>query len=262
MIYMIDISGIQYPIDTGKIKAAGIDACYVKCSQYSGTEDWHFNEFIQQLEDAGITCGAYHFCSQQTDPVLQAEFFFRACGGYGSKPGQMPPMFDWEFCHGLDPAVCVGWLRMALQRATELWYPDNYKALLPAATEQDKYMVRYPAAYTFPNFAKQHQPALGNCKELAKYPLHFAAYSYTKDATGKYFKPVDGMTPDQLGATWAIPAPWTQATCWQYSGNGGERVPGIPGDVDRDVFIGSGADFDKFCGVYRPADVITDPVRT
>lgn len=35
-----------------------------------------------------------------------------------------------------------------------------------------------------------------------------------------------------------IPSQWAKATCWQYSGNGGQRLPGVNVDVDRDYYLG------------------------
>lgn len=42
------------------------------------------------------------------------------------------------------------------------------------------------------------------------------------------------------------PPPWTDWSIWQYVGNGG-KVPGVPGDCDRDVFNGTLDDFQEWC---------------
>jgi GH25 family lysozyme M1 (1,4-beta-N-acetylmuramidase) len=147
---------------------------------------------------------------------------------------------------------------MFMKRVTELWYPNNYKALMPMATDEDKFMYRLPGVYTYPWYAASHQPNLGNSKELAKYWLHLAAYK-TKNGKLCPWLPDDGSDPfKSIGQR--TPKPWDKVTVWQYSGNSGLKTPGIAADCDRDVFLGSHADWDKFRGVYRPTDLITGSV--
>ncbi len=43
-----------------------------------------------------------------------------------------------------------------------------------------------------------------------------------------------------------LPKQWERATKWQYSGDHGERLPGIPFAVDRDWFLGDRAALDQF----------------
>ena len=42
------------------------------------------------------------------------------------------------------------------------------------------------------------------------------------------------------------PKPWTDWSIWQHIGNGG-KVPGVPGDCDRDVFNGELDKFQEWC---------------
>jgi len=235
MIKLIDLCSIQGTIDADKIKAAGIDGAYVKASQYSSTWDHRFDGYISELTRVGISCGAYHFCSQQTDPVKQMKFFKLASTCYGSSTmiGTLPPLLDWEFCHALDPKVCVDWLTTAAAEVTNLW-------------------GREPVIYTYPNYSSVHQPHLGN-STLGRYKLFLAAYKSVNGVLVPW-EPEDGQTPETaLGPVYAPPKPWSKVTLWQYSGNKGQRVPGIAGDVDRSCFLGPGAEWDELRMIKRPA---------
>ena len=48
-----------------------------------------------------------------------------------------------------------------------------------------------------------------------------------------------------------VPKPWQQWTFWQFSQQG--RMAGIEGNVDLDVFNGTAADLDNFCGIPSPS---------
>ena len=61
-----------------------------------------------------------------------------------------------------------------------------------------------PFLYTMPAFALRHH--FGLAPTLARYPLWLAHWGVTR--------------PD-------VPAPWKQATVWQYTSSG--RIPGVPG---------------------------------
>jgi hypothetical protein len=62
--------------------------------------------------------------------------------------------------------------------------------------------------------------------------------------------------PPKGFAPWT-PKPWTTWTKHQYSGNGGYRVRGIAGDVDRDLFNGDLETFKAYVGL--PNELPTEP---
>jgi lysozyme len=69
----------------------------------------------------------------------------------------------------------------------------------------------------------------------------FASYfvSAGVDAAGLAAYPLFLAAPTEA-ACLGVPAPWAQATLWQYSWTG--RIPGVPAAVDRDRFLGTLAD--------------------
>ncbi len=224
-IELVDMCSLQNPqyVDFDKMKASGVRGVYLKSSQYSGSADATFDIGVDRAMKAGLACGAYHFAFCGSNPAVQMDFFHRMSSGLGKRPGELPPMIDWEYAvNGLDgqPLVkskTVDWALEALDAAKALWYPDS---------------DRLPILYTFPYFAEQRQPWLGNATRLAEYPLALAYY------------------PTIL----SVPKPWTVATIHQYAGDGG-RVPGVSVACDRDRFLGTEEQFQAFLGYREPTGV-------
>lgn len=240
----IQVSGKQ--IDWDKVYEDGWRGVYWKASQYSSTWDHTFSKQIDLARKAGLAVGAYHFCSQNSDPVKQMKFFHTASDGVGMADGELPPMIDWEFCSthpGIPEKNCVEWLRDAAAAVTELWYPDNAKRILAGRLE------RRPVIYTYPDYSKNRHPSLKlpEFDGLGAYPLCWAAYASKKGSDGAWklipWDPSDNAEPSALGAIYSVPSPWNTWTLWQYSGNNGKPVPGVYCDIDRQLFNG---DFDQF----------------
>jgi len=235
---------IQVNVDFKKVKDHGFEFVYIKSSQYSKTSVGAFSKYLDRARDAGLRVGAYHFCSHDTEPEAQAQFFFRASGGLGSKSGELPPMVDWEFCtpsnYKPHPFHCVNWAERFMKTATELWYPDN----------ENRIIKRLPTLYTYPNYAKTHQPSL-QASVLGIYPLCYASYASKPDGKGG-FKLIPWLPNESQEALHKVPMPWAGNRLWQYSGNNGLPVPGISGDCDRQLFNGSSGDWAEFLGLQRP----------
>lgn len=232
----IDVSSIQSGLDAKKIAEAGFEFAYVQSSRYSSTKDHHFDSLVGRLRDAGLSVGAYHFCSHDSDPVKQAEFFYRSSGGLGKASGELPPMVDWEFCTPSKytdssayplghPAHCVRFAEAFMEAVTNLWYPNNVERLVP----------RFPVLYSYPFYCGSHQPALGK-SGLGKYPLCYASYG-----TRGYVPSSQHELPSHK-----IHEPWKSWQMCQYSGNTGAPVPGVQGACDRLVFGGSRVMWDEF----------------
>lgn len=237
----LDLSSIQdYPkqFDAVAIKKAGFDYAYVQSSRYSSTREVRFQSMVDRLHNAGLRVGAYHFCSHVSDPEEQAMFFYKASGGLGSQPGELPPMVDWEFCTPSvykpptypegHPTHCVQWAEKFCNAVANLWWPNNAQLRVP----------RLPTIYSYPNFCAKHQPVLGG-SVLGKLPLTLASYR------------IDGSVPSGIdhAVTHSIPDPWKDWTICQYSGTQGVPVPGIVGPCDRQCFNGTRDEFDTFCGL-------------
>ncbi len=245
----IDLCGeFQWPIDARKIKEAGFEYAYVQSSRYSSQRCGNYDRLVGQLRDAGLSVGAYHFCSHGTDPVQQARFFHQASDGLGSHPGELPPMADWEFCtpsnyHDLfkypegHPQHCVSWISAFLKECKALWYGPTSS--------------RLPVIYSYPAYCGAHSPALAKELSLGEYPLCWASYRE------------DGSIPTSMETAIShhVPLPWAKHTLCQYSGNNGKPVPGVSGPCDRQVFFGSSAEWATFRGLQRDVSLPSWPVK-
>lgn len=248
----IDLCSIQVARgmpDFRRVRDAGFEFAYVKSSQYSSTRDHQFDRIVEAATKAGLNCGAYHFCSQaattdagggwiMTNPEEQMEFFYKASSGLGKNPGELPPMIDWEYCTKPSKNLCVDWLVGAAAKAEKLWYPGNDSK---DAFDQGK-KPRYPVIYTFPWYAESHQPDLGNQALLKDFPLCFASYKSQGQKLLPWY-PKSGEAPLHK-----VPKPWDKALLVQYSGDNGLPVPGIDVTTDRQVFTGTGEDWELFLG--------------
>lgn len=234
---LIDLCSIQGTVDWVAVRGAGFEGAYIKSSQYTSTADHRFGQYAEDASRAGLAVGAYHFAYCGSDPVAQAEYFFRQADKVGQLAGDMPPALDLEFAKNIPPKDIVSWGERFMARARELWYGTN--------------SVRLPILYTYPYFAKSLQPYLKDSK-LTEYPLWIA--NYKSDAAGKLV----GWYPTDTDKPMATDG-WDNPTIWQYSGNNGLRVPGIAVDCDRDLFLGSRGAWEEFLGQVTPALSVPTP---
>jgi len=240
----IDVSSANGEIDFSKVKQDGFDFVYVQSSRYSSTKDSGYQQKVDAARAAGLVVGAYHFCSHDSSPVAQAEFFYHASNGLGNKLGELPPMIDWEFCtpskYKDHPRHCVDFLETFSSTCKDLWYgPDS---------------SRLPVVYTYPSYGSSHQPALSERTSLGEYPLCYASYKSEPSSDG--YRLVGWVPILGTGPIHQIQRPWTTWKLWQYSGDNGLPVSGCTGSVDRQLFNGSSGDWKDFLGLERPVDSI------
>lgn len=255
---LIDLTPeLQSPVDWKKVSDAGFRGAYIKRSQYSGTRTSRSEIYAEQARVNGVAPGYYHFAYVGSDPVKQAQFFFRVSdrgdgSPIGALPGELPPMLDLEYVKdftapGCSPKEVVQWGEAFMAETTRLWFPDN-RLLQPS-----DYRYRLPVVYLYPYFAGQLQPHLSKSK-LTGYPLCIASYKATWDANAK--KSVLYPWYPELSDKPMLPAGWSSWTLWQYSGNNGIKVPGIAQDCDRDLFNGDYDAWCRFLGMQKTPDSI------
>lgn len=224
MIELVDMCSLQDPhtVDFKKMKDSGVRGVWLKSSQYSGSMDPTFFPGGVRVMQAGLNLGAYHFAYCGRSAKEQMHFAFGACGGHGAHPGELPFMLDWEYAERGDDGkviseeATVAWLVEAAEEASALW---GGKLII----------------YTYPDFARQHQPHLAS-SGLEKYDLCLAAYPNIR----------------------TIPKPWDKVTVQQYAGNDG-RVPGVAVPCDRDRFLGSEEEYQGFLGydITKPVEEVS-----
>lgn len=222
----IDVSSVQVIATPSMVAYAGFQFAFVKASEGTGYLDPRRVEHLKKLRDVGLICGVYGFCRpSQGNPREQAKKLWEGMGE------------SYECRTVID-------LEAAPDTMTSQELVDFGEAF---ADEVLSWGIVQPVLYTYPSFAQKLQPALGKSSRLGLCPLWIAQYRSVTDA----------WVPP-LGAKPIIPKPWTDWTIWQYSGNGGFRVPGIVGDCDRNMFQGDFAALRRFFGRVDP-DAETQP---
>lgn len=102
MIKVVDISHHQGEVDFNKMKAQGVSAVFIKCTQGTGFIDSRYKEYKSICRKLGISLGFYHFAGNiqkdlkttvTADPIEEAKHFLRNIGDI--LPGEIL-ILDWE----------------------------------------------------------------------------------------------------------------------------------------------------------------------
>lgn len=96
---IIDVSHHQQKIDWNKVKAAGVEAAYIKCSNGSHGLDDMYKYNASEARRVGILVGAYHFLLSQQNVDEQIENFLANKGA-----NDLLPCLDveWDFKNNVD----------------------------------------------------------------------------------------------------------------------------------------------------------------
>jgi GH25 family lysozyme M1 (1,4-beta-N-acetylmuramidase) len=218
----IDVSHWQGTIDWASVKTAGYKFAFMKATQGNSYNDPTFSTNLTNATAQGIRVGPYHFCEldtgygDPTDPVTEANHFLAIIKPKYQTGRYLPPVADVEqFPTGLTTAQ--------LQTLTSTWVQSFSDTIYNALG------VR-PIIYTSLSKANSYYTS----RVAGNHELWLAWWK----GTGTTNPPVASNTPD-----WGI---WQ---FWQWS-NGVDSVaqaspvPGISGDVDRDVYYGTQAQLD------------------
>jgi lysozyme len=205
----IDISQVQASVDFKKVAAAGFRAVVAKASEGLRYCDPLIQSHLAHARDAGMLTAVYGF----------------ARPSHGNPREQARKLWD---CVG---DVAPGRLVLDLETWPDGW--DGRQVLDFAETYADEQRKldggSAPWVYSYVSFLMRLGPALIN-SSLLDCPLWIAHYRSTTTpwAPSAIQQPI-------------VPMPWSTWTAFQYSGNGGYRVPGVAGDCDRNLFHGDEA---------------------
>jgi len=199
MIPGIDVSHWQGKIDWARVAQSGVKFAFIKATEFPLKRitvyiDTNLKENMDGAAKNGILYGMYHFYRTHIDPVIQAQVFYEAVGGFPS----LPPVLDLE---------------VAGKKGTIL--NEQISAFMK---EIQRLTKRRPILYTSGGFWRSYMMynRRTDTDWATAYPLWQAQYTTT--------------LPSQI-------YPWVSWDLWQYSDKG--RIPGIPGSVDLNWYIGS-----------------------
>lgn len=244
---VIDVSSCQTAaIDWVRVRAAGFVAAIIKAADGAKGVDPDALENLERARAAGLFTLVYLFARISDDPDAEADNLWRASG---------PTM----------PHRAV----VDLESAPAGWTPEQIaRGGIKLADAIEQRFGQPPDLYTYRDFYDHRVlPAILADAELAdayaRLPLWIAHYMSTTTP----WVPPPGFQP-------YTPKPWSRWTLHQYSGNGGFRVPGVPGDCDRSLFNGDLDALRKHLGlppatpsdptipsVYAPVDFQPRPIE-
>lgn len=215
----IDISQVQTISSFQAVADAGFVFVTAKASEGVGYCDPKVHEFLKGFRDVGMIANVYAFLRPSQ----------------GHARDQVKKALD---CAG---DVFPGRLALDLESAPEAMSAAELVAFGEECVEEAlQNGVLVPELYSFPDFVKRRLlPALASSALLAQCPYWAAHYM----SNTKPWLPPTGFTP------YFPSPPFTKWTKHQYSANGGYRVPGIVGDVDRNLFNGDLHTFRDYMGL-------------
>ena len=205
---MIDVSSCQNVpgIDFAAVKAAGFEAVVVKGSTGAGGIDPACKKLLTLARAAGLFTMIYLFHIPNVGVEKELALNVAAEGDV----------------HPLRRVIDV---EVFSKELTTSQYVAELEKLVALCEQEDG---QPPIIYSAPYMETYLAAALASSTVLARCPLWIAQYMSTKDP----WVPPPNFKPTHM-------PPWETWTIHQYSGDGGFRVPGIPGvDCDRSLFNG------------------------
>lgn len=206
----VDVSHWQGTINWSAVKNSGIEFAFAKATQGNSFVDSKFQSNMQAATAAGVLIGPYHFADVDTDinnpldPVNEANHFLDVIQPYYSSGKYLPPVADVE---GLPDFPTIAEERAFISNWVGVFSDTINNAL---GVRPLIYSSKWAAnTYYTPTVASTHDLWLAWWK-----------------GTGTSNPPVSSNTPL-----------WNDWKFWQYTSTG--SVPGISGNVDRDVFEGT-----------------------
>lgn len=111
----IDVSVWQGDIDFARVKAAGIEAVYIRAGEGTNLTDRYFERNYEKAREAGLKYGFYHYVTARSveEAEEQADFFASLIR---SKPYDMKAAMDFENLSGLTEDEAVAIARAYLER--------------------------------------------------------------------------------------------------------------------------------------------------
>jgi lysozyme len=222
MVEGVDVYAGTGTVDFAKLAAAGRVFAFIKATQGNYNTQSTFNTNWANSKANGILRSPYHFFDPTIEGTTQAASFLAELAQAGGlEPGDLPPMLDLECPVSSNQATALmkapncehandsGWI----DTPTLIQRTYDWLDTVEAALGRKAIIYSYVSWFSSVGFTDP---------KLAQYPLFIASYSTCA----------------------SVPAPWANATFWQYTGTG--SVSGIAGNADLDRFFGSVTDVKAF----------------
>ena len=211
----IDLSAVQRIDDPAAVYDAGFRFAIVKAAEGLRGRDPAYRRHVDALRGAGLHVGAYAYARvSQGAPAAQARHAYDAATADGRHVVRL--VLDLE-------AAPADTTSGALFEFAVDWLEEARRAGCA------------PVLYSYTSFLTARFSSADRATLLAAAPLWLAQY---RSVTQAWAPAGEADMPKSY--------PWAM---WQYSGDKGYRVPGIPGDCDRNLFRGDEATLRAFFGL-------------
>jgi GH25 family lysozyme M1 (1,4-beta-N-acetylmuramidase) len=211
----IDVSSVQTITDPAAVYDAGFRFALVKCAEGLRGRDPAYRRHVDALQGAGLHVGAYAYArASQGAPAAQARYAYDAATADGRHVVRL--VLDLE---SAPPMTTSG----ALFEFAVDWLEEARRSGCA------------PVLYSYTSFLTARFSTADRATLLAAAPLWLAQY---RSVTVPWAPASEADMPKAY--------PWA---AWQYSGDKGHRVPGIPVDCDRNLFRGDEATLRAFFGL-------------
>lgn len=205
-LLLVDTSASQGVLDCAKLVQGGVSGVWHRATDGRHDVDKQWTASVASSVANNLPFGAYGVLEPYGAAAAadQANHFCDTIDGTG---WTLPPWLDFELAHGLSGldalTAAANWCDVVEQR-----------------------IGRGVVVYTGPSFVETLEKYAGHAADavlarLATRPLALAEYN--------------GGPPK----TPHVPAPWTDWTFWQASGDKAATIPGTTTDIDVDYFRGT-----------------------
>lgn len=230
----IDASRWDLRIDWRQARAGGAAFAILKASQGRSARDPRFDQHLQGALEAGLICGAYHWCDPLHNDQEQASNFLEAIAG---KPVAFAALDveqywqDWSEWQKRSVTRKIPPLRIsqsALNTACEIKARSGLPVLI----------------YTRASFVREYAEPM--TAWLAEWDLWLAHYPYGSARVSCGWEQLPDLFPKMNGP--ALPAGCRQWRFWQFSA---EKfiLPGAPSPLDLKFFNGSLDQLREWCRI-------------
>jgi GH25 family lysozyme M1 (1,4-beta-N-acetylmuramidase) len=219
----LDVSAFQGTIDWAAVATSGVRFAYIRASEQAGIADAMFAANYAGAKNNGLYAGAYHRARPDVSGGKAQADYFADHAQYADDGRTLPLMLDIEWPRSTWTGLNACYNMTPAQLVT--WIRDFVNEIAVRTG-------RLAMIYTNTNW---WNPCTASNTGFGVYPLFIANYSATSSPP--------------------LPAGWSKWTLWQYTSTG--SLPGISGNVDRDVFNGDLAALTRLAGGTPSPPVIS-----
>ncbi len=228
----IDASRWDLPLDWRKIKAGGAAFAILKASQGRTARDPRFEQHLKGALEAGLVCGAYHWCDPIQSDKEQAVNFLDAVAGKPISFTAVDVEQHWQ-----------DWIEWERRSVMKIIAPERISQSALATALEIKNRSGLPTLiYTRASFVREF--ALPMLAWLPEWDLWLAHYPYGNARVTCGWEQLPACLPSAKGPE--LPTGCRDWRFWQFSADK-FCLPGARSPLDLNFFNGDAAQLTEWC---------------